>query len=209
MTRFEKRMELWKSGKDADLEFIEQTVYDGLKKSIPGIVEPLEKIRHYEEEIKSGIYNDAGVRRLNEKITEQSMQRRAARDAAIKAAKDKVNEYREYVEKNSRLDPAKLTDDIKLLQPGIVLTERDFIGMLERNAGNSTMEQTILRAAKERGVNLPYYHTDIDEVRRADSLDNTIHYFEHWIENEQAGEMLDKFFGVYGPDIVEIEAAAE
>ena len=202
--RYNKRMEYWKAGKDADMEFIEQTVYDGLKKALAGIAAPLEKIQYLEGEIKSGFYNDVGVRHMNAQITDLRIQRRRAINEALNAAKAQVNAYREYVEKRGRLDPAQLTDDIKLLQPGIVLTDRDFIGMMERNAGNSTMEQAILRAAKERGIDIGMNYTEIDEQRRADEMNDVIHYFERWIDNDKAGAMLDKFFGKYGPDVVDM-----
>lgn len=50
------------------------------------------------------------------------------------------------------LDPSKLTDDVRLLNSGVKLNQRDIKAMLKRNSENRTMTQLILRFADEHGI---------------------------------------------------------
>lgn len=62
------------------------------------------------------------------------------------------NSYITELNADDDLKPNSLTDDIKLLQTGITLTERDMKAMLKRNADNRTMSQILLRYAEEHNI---------------------------------------------------------
>lgn len=56
------------------------------------------------------------------------------------------------------LDPSKLTDDLRLLNSGVTLTQRDIKSMLNRNSDNRTMIQLILRFADQHGIETDGIH---------------------------------------------------
>lgn len=117
-------------------------------------------------------------------------------DKAIMDAQKLIKEYREKVESERRLDPEKITDEIKLLQPGIVLKEADIVSLLERVKGNQTMEQIIMRYAEEHEIKPRGYYLDYgrQEKEIADALESTLTYYRKWISGDSASEMLKKFF---------------
>lgn len=119
-------------------------------------------------------------------------------DRAIMDAKKLVSEYREKVESGRRLDPEKITDEIKLLQPGIILKERDIESLLERVKGNQTMEQIIMRYAEEHEIQPKGWYMDYgrQEKELADSIDYTLDIYRKWISGDSASQMLKTFFNV-------------
>lgn len=151
-----------------------------------------------EEKIGSGRYSDAVIRQeLRPQRDEIRLEIKAKSEQAIRDAKAKVNEFRQKVQAENTLNPADLTDDIKLLRAGITLTADDLRAMLDRNSDNKTMVQVILRFAKEHDINVGVYYTGGDaEKATADELDNILNYYADWIGTPQASETLDKFFGV-------------
>ena len=124
---------------------------------------------------------------------QNSIQRKA--DEGIKNAKELVEKYRQSIETLDALDPAQLTDDVKLLQPGLSLEKRDYQAMINRNSDNPTMLQLILRHAKDHGVDVGVSYTEREKEKdTAANLDSIIDIYRRWIATPSGGLMLDQFF---------------
>lgn len=128
---------------------------------------------------------------MNQQIKAQS-------EKAIQAAKALVAKYRADAEKRNNLDPAELTDDVKLFQTGIPLLPRDIQAILERNSGNRTMTQLALRYAKEHGIETGGTNYTGGEAERqtANALDEIIRYYSRWIDKRNAKDVLRRFFNM-------------
>jgi hypothetical protein len=175
---------------------IVSTVYNTLAARTTEIGKVVSELNKLDEKIKSNRYSPQALKsdiyperdRLSQKV--QTM-----RDDALSEARGLVAQYRADAAELNRLDPAQLTDDVKLLQPGIILSSEDIQGMLKRNSGNRTMIQVILRYAEERGISTDgTFFTGGEEGQTADNLDGIIKYYEHWILEDDALDMLEKFF---------------
>lgn len=97
-----------------------------------------------------------------------------------------------------KLNPDQLNDDMKLLQAGVKLSEKDLADLLERNANNRTMTQMIYKYADDNGYNynLGRYEpattaaqAQIDDMRIAVKL-----YHDHWLNSDKGVEMIGKMF---------------
>ena len=120
-----------------------------------------------------------------------------AQEEARRAVASRVNAYIADLEREDALDPDKLTDDCKLLNAGVTLNARDINTMLERNSGNRTMTQVILRYAREHDIDIgrTYYIGNEEAIRNARSLSGTFNlYIDHWMNTKKSREMIDKMF---------------
>ena len=178
------------------MDNIVKGVYDLLGEKTGEIGKVIAEVNTVEEKIKSDRYTPQVV--SGELYPERDRLKRKVRsmsDAALRDAKNLVEQYRQDVEKSNSLNPDDLTDDVKLLQSGIVLNASDIKWMIERNQGNRTMLQIILRYAAEHGIDTgTIYSGGEDEMQTADNLDSIIHYYSRWIDTPNARAMLDKFF---------------
>lgn len=177
---------------------ITQEIYEylsGKTDEVNGLIRTSEAI---EEKIRSGRYSDAVIKQeLIPQRDDLKIEIKEKSESAIRDARAKVSEYRQQVQAENTLNPADLTDDIKLLRAGITLTADDLRAMLDRNSENKTMVQVVLRYAKEHNIDLGVYYTGGDaEKATADELDNILSYYADWIGKPDAGDVLDKFFGV-------------
>lgn len=93
-------------------------------------------------------------------IREELYPKRKAIKKQIEARKAKAHDsiqsmcdgYITELMDEDELDPSKLTDDVRLLNSGVKLNQRDIKAMLKRNSENRTMTQLILRFADEHGI---------------------------------------------------------
>lgn len=178
---------------------IMQTVYKALEASTAEIGKTLAERDHLEEKIKSGRYSSQTVQKeFQPKRDALNQQIKADSEKAIQAAKSLVEKYRADAEKLDNLDPAELTDDIKLFQTGIPLLPRDIQAILERNSGNRTMTQLALRYAKDHGIETggTNYIGGEAERQTANNLDGIIRYYSRWIDKRNAKDVLRRFFNV-------------
>lgn len=176
-----------------------QTVYQSLEKSTNTISRSVAERERLETRIKSGRYSQQAIQQ--ELIPQlDTLKKQIAADSvkAIQAAKTLVEKYRADAEKLNNLDPAELTDDIKLFQTGIPLLPRDIQAILERNSGNRTMTQLALRYAKEHGIETggTNYVGGEAERQTANNLDGIIRYYSRWIDKRNAKDVLRRFFNV-------------
>ena len=181
------------------MDNIVQNVYDALKADTEDITRIVVRRDELEDAIKSGKYTPQALR--DEIYPERDNLRgqvAGKREAAINKAKALVQQYRQEAANLDNLDPAELTDDVKLLQSGVALLPRDIHGILERNKGNRTMTQIVLRYAQEHNIDVGglTYIGGQQEKQTADNLDTLIDYYGRWIDKRNAVEMLDKFFNL-------------
>jgi len=96
------------------------------------------------------------------KLKQMKKERDDIREKAVEAVRKLA---REYMDKQAALDELRgdqITDDARLLTCGIKLTPRELEKMFDRNAGNGTMQQIIVRYANEQGMHKDFrraYHT--------------------------------------------------
>lgn len=183
------------------MENVANNVYNSLKESTAGIAKKIEECNALEEKAKSGRYS---AQALQNEIYPQrdSLKREISGDTAraLESAKAIVREYQEEMRKADRLNPADITDDVKLFTAGITLNAEDILGILERNQGNATMAQLALRYVKEHnidmGENRMIYTGHTEEIQGGDNLIGIINTYGRWIDKKNAPEMLDKFFSI-------------
>jgi hypothetical protein len=111
------------------------------------------QIVNIREKIESGKYSNGYVR--TELIPQKDSLKRQMEDVRYKTNTEVQKicaEYTDELRAQDDLDPSLLTDDVKLLKAGVKLTKRDITAMLNRNAGNHTMTQLILRYCKENDI---------------------------------------------------------
>ena len=174
-------------------------VYTALKTSTANIQKKIAEYRAMEEKEKSGVYSADYVRTtLRPKMRElrDSIERDKA--AAISGARDIVTAYQDELRDKDNLHPEDITEDAKLFTAGVRLTARDINAILARNEGNGTMEQLALRYASENGIDIgrKYYYGHQREIQEAEGVTGILHYYEKWIDKDNAGKMLDRFFGI-------------
>ena len=178
---------------------IVQTVFDTLEARTDEISKDIAERDKLEEKIKSGRYSPQALK--DDIYPKRDALRRkieTASEGAIQEARNLVAQYRADAAELNNLDPAELTDDVKLLQSGITLLPRDIQGILKRNAGNRTMTQIVLRYAKEHNIDMggTYYIGGQAEEENARNLDGILSYYKKWIDKPQAKDMLYRFFNV-------------
>lgn len=177
---------------------IVQTVYDTLGAHTDEISAVIAERDALDEKIKSGRYSAQALKEMNPMRDSLKRQVRDMCDAALQDASKHIDQYKADAAALNNLDPAELTDDVKLLQSGITLLPRDIQGMLKRNEKNRTMTQIILRYAKEHDIDTGgnYYIGGQQEAETARNLETIVFYYKNWIDKPNAKEMLDKFFNV-------------
>ena len=177
-------------------------VYSGLKEATTEIQKIVAVQNDLEAKVKSGRYNTETVKNeFKPRIDDLKWQTRKLSEQAIADAKALVSNYRAEVDEKNHLDANELTDDIKLLQSGIPLTERDVEHILRRAENNRTMTSLALRYAEQHGLKIqhrPYtFELEMKSARdTADALDQVLIYYPNWIATDKAFYMLDQFFAL-------------
>jgi len=104
-------------------------------------------------------------------------------------------------ENAERLNPADLTDDVKLLQGGLILTQRDIEGILERNSSNRTMIQLAVRYAKEHGLKLSHSYNDTKEdQKQLDDICGAIGTVVKWYDTDNINSYQNVYNAVFTED---------
>lgn len=176
---------------------IVETVYNTLDSHTEEIGKVIAERDALEEKIKSNRYTPQVLKdEIYPKRDELKRKVSSMCETALNEAKNHIAQYRTDAAELNNLDPAQLTDDVKLLQPGIKLKPQDIQGMIKRNEGNRTMLQIILRYAEENGIDTggTLYVGGTAEEQTARNLDGILYYYKNWIDKPNAKEMLDKFF---------------
>lgn len=174
-------------------------VYTALKTSTAGIQKKVAEYRAMEEKEKSGVYSADYVHNtLRPKMRELKDSIGRDKAAAISGARDIVTAYQDELRDKDNLHPEDITEDAKLFTAGVRLTARDIKAILARNEGNGTMEQLAIRYASENGIDIgrKYYYGHQREIQEAEGVTGILHYYEKWIDKDNAGTILDRFFGI-------------
>lgn len=135
-----------------------------------------EEYERLKSERDSGMYD---IRHINSEITPKMSEVRRELQKIQETTSQKVQELSEAQKKELRhsdsLNPEDLTEDIKLLQSGLSLKERDIEAILERNSDNRTMTQLALRYAEEHGLEVStMYRSASSESRLLDSISGAV-----------------------------------
>lgn len=177
------------------------SVYNSLKESTAEIAGKCAECESLEAMAKSGRYSNKTLQ--TEIYPKRDALKREIENASARAlsrATALVRDYQEEMRKADNLNPADITDDVKLFTAGIKLKARDIEGILERNKGNATMTQIALRYAEENGVDMgnrsPLFIGHSQQIQGGENLISTINTYGRWINTPKAGEMLNKFFNI-------------
>jgi len=176
-----------------------ETVYDILREATDGIKQPLKTAAELKDRIDSGYYSADITRTIQRPRYDALMgEIHADINTALDKAHAAIDEHIKALKREDELDPSALTDDIKLLQGGIKLTEGDINAMLRRCNGNKTMTQLVVRYADEHKI-LPkgvVYNGNGRAINDANGLHSVVEYYRRWADQPNNSEMLDKFFMV-------------
>lgn len=174
-------------------------VYNTLKTSTAELHKKIAEYNALTEKEKSGVYSREYLEKnVRPKMAELKREIERDKEAAISGAKGIVAAYQDELRDMDNLHPEDITEDVKLFTAGIKLKARDIEAILSRNQGNATMEQIALRYAEENGVDLgrKLYNGHQAEIQEAGGVASAVDYYNRWIDKPNAGEMLNKFFGV-------------
>lgn len=119
-------------------------------------------------------------------------------NAAEKEIKTMLDEYRKTVRERDRLHADQITDDAKLFGLGVILPVEEIQAIFDRNQGNHTMQRLAEMYADQHDIKLsrPAASYLSAEYPVITGLENTAHlYIDHWMDKDNADDMLDKFFG--------------
>lgn len=180
---------------------IVKTVYNLMQERAEEIGKAVAERDKLEEKIKSGRYSSQTLNaEIYPKLDALRQEIRSSSDNAIREAKNLIEQYRQDADALNDLDPAQLTDDIKLLQAGIPLLPRDIQAILKRNSSNRTMTQLALRYAEEHKIDThgTFYIGGQQEKETANNLETLLTYCAKYLDQPDAGKMIDKFFNVNG-----------
>lgn len=177
---------------------IVEAVYSSLRDSTEKIVKAATERDALEAKIKEGRYSSQALR--DEIYPRADVLRARVRDDitdALATAHGLVKEYEADIATMNDLDPAEITDDIKLLQAGVPLLPNDIKAILRRNSTNRTMTQIALRYAQEHNIDTggTFYIGGEAERETAKNLHNMIDLYAKYLDRQDGPEMLDRFFG--------------
>jgi len=181
---------------------ITNDVYTALLNSTQEIQKGVQEQTELEEKAASGRYSAETVKNeIRPRIDVLRRQTRKLSEQAIESARGLVATYRAKIDARNDLDPSEITDDIRLLQCGVPLTARDVEAILKRSENNHTMQMLAIRYAEQHDLRIEHcpftFELETKAARdRADALDQTLLYYQNWIDKKNAVEMLNRFFAV-------------
>lgn len=178
---------------------IREQVVNLLKEKTEGVQELSAEIRKLEDRKKNDHLDARYIQSdIEPKIGELRWQRRNRIDAAAVALRDLAEGHRQQIQNSNRLKGEELNDDARLFAfPGLLKPE-DVEAIMDRNQGNHTVLQMAARYAEQNGMKINRVYdsgkaaaiANVNDLEGAGKL-----YIDHWIDKENANEMLTKFFG--------------
>ena len=172
-------------------DFYDEVVQE-VRGSADGINKTESRIAETKRKINSGVFApeyikqelQPEVKRLERKVFND-------KDAAAARVRKMCDDYIEELRADEELDPAALTDDIKLLQAGVKLTERDLKTLLSRNENNGTMTQILLRYAGEHDIPTDvHYIGNAPTIKLVNTLAESAQTALKWSQNYQVFDRL-------------------
>ncbi len=134
-------------------------IYGAIKEALEKLHDLSEQLEAAKAKSRSNKYSRQYLEsNIFPQINKLERQIRDYREDTKRRAWATCDEYTAELRAADDLDPSKITDDIKLLQAGIPLTQRDLRAMIARNESNSTMLQLTLRYAEEHKIDTGSYY---------------------------------------------------
>lgn len=177
------------------------SVYNTLKAGTAGLQKKLNEYEILTKQEKSGIFSKEYLEKeIRPRIKELRHSIEKDKAATISSARDIVKAYQDELREKDILRAEDITEDARLFTAGIKLNKQDLEAILARNTDNPTMTQIALRYAQENKIDLggKVYVGHQAEIQRADGIASIVDYYNRWIDDPDAGNMLNKFFGVSG-----------
>ncbi|MBQ9851747.1 MAG: hypothetical protein IJO37_02380 [Ruminiclostridium sp.] len=172
------------------------TLTTDLKEGLDKVAALASDLKKVDADISSGTFSEDHVRAvLRPKSAEIKKEIERAQEDARKAAQATINKFAKELRDADALNPAELTDDVRLLELG-TLRKQDILAIIERNADNRTMVQLALRAAEDRGIDLDglRYTTNESRARHAEALRYVVDVALRW-STQPEKQMFGKLFG--------------
>lgn len=150
-----------------------------------------------EKQKKSGVYSQKYV---NEELTPQIYNARQEIEGiyidAMNRAKMLCEKHIADVAQTETLKGADITEDAKLFNVGVSLNKSDIMAIISRNKGNKTMEQLAFRYANDHNIKLDdvYVPETENAIKSAKNIIGMIDMYSKYIKEDNAEEMLEKFF---------------
>ena len=178
---------------------IKQQVVSMLKERTAEIQQTMAEIKKLEDRKKNDHLDFNYIQReIDPKIGDLRVRKNNQIDSAWVALRNMTEAYREQVRNSHRLEGGELTDDAKLFSfPGL-LKQEDIEAIMDRNDGNHTMLQLAERYAEQNGIKINRVYdsgkaAEINAVNDLEGVGNI--YLRHWVTQDNAVEMMTRFFG--------------
>lgn len=171
--------------------------YKELKKTIDeGFTAYQKKRQEYNRLREQRDRQDYSARYINsELIPEMAKIKRQLEDIQYntrETVRKLTEEIKKTVSDSNRLNPEDLTEDVKLLQGGLILKKRDIEGILERNSDNRTMIQLALRYAEEHDIKLDAVYIE-NSSSVFDSAQSALDIVVKWYDTDKK-ETFDRVY---------------
>ena len=118
-------------------------------------------------------------------------------NATQNECKKVLDEYRAQLRKSNRLKSEEITDDARLFSLGVALPVEEVEEIFDRSEGNNTMQRLAMLYAEQHNLQLNRVQANNigAEFGRVTDFENTVNmYIDHWIAQDNAADMLEKFF---------------
>ncbi len=177
--------------------------YSKLKKAVDeGFAEYQAKLKEYN---KLKAKRDAGQfapdylhKEIIPKMQNMKMDMVSIQNRVKSESRKLANIEKEVRAKADRLNPADLTDDVKLLQGGLILKSADIEGILERNKGNRTMQQLALRFANEHNIKVNAVYESASADNSYDSINGVVDTLVRWFDSDDESAYRNIYNIIFG-----------
>ena len=151
-----------------------------VKQHIRALNDKKEKIDDIDRKIEYGIYDNSKLNNQKKTIKKEMSDLQAQYADEIKTL---CSDYVRELNNADVLKGEELTDDVKLLESNINLSEKNIQMMVERNKGNNTMQKVINQYAREHDVNVGVYINPYQEsIQAVNNLPYTAEVVERWFD---------------------------
>ena len=178
------------------MEKLKKDIYNTLTESGAELNKMQKELKETVGKIESGNFSAEYIKNyLEPQRIAKKEQIRAKKAGALHDAKELVRKYQKAEKSKDALNPDDITDDLKLLAPGIILTADDIYAMLDRNEDNATMQQIILRYADAHEIKTGRtYSGHKGNADAAENLIQVIDTCEKWLTDDRCEDVLTQFF---------------
>ena len=126
-----------------------------IRSAIDSIADTKREETKVAEQINSGRFtSDHIAKELQPSLSRLKADRKKTMEKAFDEVAALISSYQKELYASDSLNPGDITEDIRLLQSGLPLTERDLNDILSRSSGNQTMTVLAIRYANEHRIAL-------------------------------------------------------